>query len=35
LVEEESIDEYVAEQRKFSCGAGEKHRFGRDKQATS
>jgi hypothetical protein len=35
LVEEESVDEYVVEQRKRSCWARPKHRFGRDKQTTS
>jgi hypothetical protein len=35
LVEEESVDEYVVEQRKRSCWARAKHRFGRDKQTTS
>jgi hypothetical protein len=32
LVEEESVDEYVVEQRERSCWARAKHRFGRDKQ---
>lgn len=35
LVEEESLDEYVVEQRKCSCWTREKHRFGGGKQATS
>jgi hypothetical protein len=35
LVEEESVDEYVVEQRERSCWARAKHRFGRDKQTTS
>jgi hypothetical protein len=35
LVEEESVDEYVVEQRKRSCRPRAKHRFGGDKQTTS
>jgi hypothetical protein len=35
LVEEESVDEYVVEQRERSCWTRAKHRFGRDKQTTS
>jgi hypothetical protein len=35
LDEEESIDEYVVEQRKCCGWARAKHRFGRDKQTTS
>jgi len=35
LVEEESIDEYVVEQRKRRCWARAKHCFGGDKKTTS
>jgi hypothetical protein len=35
LVEEESVDEYVIEQRKRSCWPRAKHRFRTDKQTTS
>jgi hypothetical protein len=35
LVEEESVGEYVVEQRKRSCWARAEHRFGRGKQTTS
>ena|SRR5271165_5123439 len=35
LVEEESVDEYVVEQRKRRCWARAKHRFGGDKKTTS